>query len=141
MPGVLSSKIGHLGGSEIVEVEYDPAQTNLQEMVAALKQKNSFHSVVVEDEAEKEKAGRLVRKNEIKANGKEPHFVESKHSLRTRHADLYYLDLTEAQAIALNSWSYFGGNMPGVLTKDQKILRGQIKVKLRAKHSLNGSDY
>ena len=131
MPGILSSKIGHLGGSEIVEVEYDPAQTNLQEMVAALKKKNSFYSVVVEDEAEKEKAGKLVRKDEIKANGKEPHFIESKYSLRIRYADLYYLDLTEAQAMALNSWSYFGGTRPDVLTKEQKTLRERIKAKLR----------
>ncbi|MCH8021715.1 hypothetical protein IH785_17945, partial [candidate division KSB1 bacterium] len=114
MPGVLSSKIGHLGGSEIVEVEYDPAQTNLQEMVTALKKKNSFHSV-------------------IKADAKEPHFIESKYSLRTRHADLYYLDLTEAQAIALNSWSYFASKMPDVLTKEQKDLRQQIKAKLQRK--------
>jgi len=42
VPGILSSKIGHLGGSEIVEVEYDPAQTNLQEMVAALKKRIHF---------------------------------------------------------------------------------------------------
>ncbi len=114
MPGILSSKIGHLSGSEIVEVEFDPAQTNLQEMVSALKKKNSFHSV-------------------IKDNGKDPHFIESKHSLRTRHADLYYLDLTEAQAIALNSWSYFGGKMPDVLTKEQKALRERVKIKLQAK--------
>ena len=133
VPGVLSSKIGHLSGSEIVEVEYDPAQTNLQEMVAALKKKNSFYSVVVEDEAEKEKAGKLVRKDEIKANGKEPHFIESKYSLRTRHADLYYLDLTEAQAIALNSWSYFGSKMPSVLTETQKALRKRIKAKMQEK--------
>ncbi len=123
--------MGHLGGSEIVEVEYDPAQTNLQEMVAALKKKNSFYAVIVEDEVEKEKAGKLVRKDEIKANGKEPHFIESKYSLRTWHADLYYLDLTEAQAIALNSWSYFGGSMPSVLTEKQKTLRKQIEAKLR----------
>ena len=123
--------MGHLGGSEIVEVEYDPAQTNLQEMVAALKKKNSFYSVIVEDEVEKEKAGKLVRKDEIKANGKEPYFIESKYSLRTRHADLYYLDLTEAQAIALNSWSYFGGTRPDVLTKEQETLRERIKAKLR----------
>lgn len=134
VPGILSSKIGHLGGSEIVEVEYDPAQTNLKKMVAALKKKNSFYSVVVEDEAEKEKAGKLLRKNEIKANGKEPHFIEPKHSLRTRHPDLYYLDLTEAQAIALNSWSYFGGKMPDVLAEEQKALRERIKAKLRIKH-------
>ena len=122
--------MGHLGGSEIVEVEYDPAQTNLQEMVAALKKKNSFYAVIVEDEVEKEKAGKLVRKDEIKANGKKPHFIESKYSLRTRHADLYYLDLTEAQAIALNSWSCFGGTRPDVLTKEQETLRERIKAKL-----------
>ena len=131
MPGVLSSKIGHLGGSEIVEVEYDPAQTNLQEMVAALKKKNSFYSVIVEDEGDVEEASKSFNKNEIKTYSEEPHFIESKHSLRTRYPDLYYLDLTEAQAIALNSWSYLGGTRPDVLTKEQKTLRERIKAKLR----------
>jgi len=79
--------------------------------------------VIVEDEAEKEKTGKLVRKVEIKTNGKEPHFIESKYSLRTRHAALYYLDLTETQTIVLNSWSYFGGTRPDVLTKEQETLR------------------
>ena len=50
----------------------------------------------------------------------EPHFIEPKHSLRTRHPELWALELSEAQAIALNSWSYFGGEMPDVLTAEQK---------------------
>ena len=49
----------------------------------------------------------------------QPHFIEPKHSLRTRHPKLAALELTEAQAIALNSWSYFGGAMPKVLTPEQ----------------------
>ncbi len=37
VPGVKKSRIGHQSGNEIVEVEYDPAQTNLTELIGALK--------------------------------------------------------------------------------------------------------
>jgi len=60
----------------------------------------------------------------------EPELIESKHSLRTRFPDLYYLDLTEKQAIALNSWSYFGGEMPEVLSPDQIALRPRLRRKI-----------
>ena len=49
-----------------------------------------------------------------------PRFIEPKHSLRARHPELLSLGLSERQAIALNSWSYFGGPMPDVLTPEQK---------------------
>ena len=133
MPGVLSSKIGHLDGNEIVEVEYDPARTNLPEMVAALKRQSSFYSLIAKDRKRKEAARAHISDAVIKLNPREATFIESKHSLRTRHPDLYFLDLTETQSIALNSWSYFGGQMPDVLTEKQKILRTKIRARLRTK--------
>ena len=73
-----------------------------------------------------------LKGNEVKVDGEAPGFLESKHSLRTRYPDLYYLDLSEAQAIALNSWSYFGGPMPDVLTPEQKALRPKLRERLQA---------
>ncbi len=99
--GVVASRIGHLGGKEIVQVDYDPRRTGVGELTAALKKQDSFYSL-------------------LSVRSGEPRFIEPKHSLRTRHPELQALSLSEAQAIALNSWSYFGGKMPDVLTEEQK---------------------
>ena len=57
-----------------------------------------------------------------------PRFIESKYSLRSQHPELYRLDLTEDQKRILNSWSYFGGPRPDVLTEQQnRILTEQEK--------------
>lgn len=133
MPGVLSSRIGHLNGTEIVEVEYDSTQTDLAQLVSALKQESSFYAVIIKDKKDLSEALRQVDSSEIKRIPTDPHYVESKYSLKTRHPDLYYLDLSEQQAIALNSWSYFGGEMPDVLSETQKARRQQLKFKLRNK--------
>jgi len=137
VPGIISSRIGHLGGNEIVEVEYDLAKTNLNEMTKALKNQSSFYSLIAKNKDEAAEAKTFLKDSEIKINFSEPHFIESKYSLKTQHPDLYYLDLTEPQAIALNSWSYFSGKMPEVLTPEQKKLREKLKIKLR---SSNPSD-
>ena len=57
---------------------------------------------------------------EVTVRGGRPRFIAPKHSLRTVHPRIAALDLSEEQAIALNSWSYFGGPMPDVLTEEQK---------------------
>jgi hypothetical protein len=118
--GVLASRIGHWGGEEVVQVDYDPELTNPATLVEALKSQRTFYSLVVGDEREKRTASALVNSSEISILRHRPRFIESKHSLRTRHPELWALVLTERQAIALNSWSYFGSEMPDVLTTDQK---------------------
>lgn len=128
MPGIISSRIGHLGGSEIVEVEYDPSQTDLGQLAAALKKESSFGAVIVPHEEDRRSAQAAIPSKEIRVVNGSPHFIESKYSLRSRHPDLYYLDLTEGQAIALNSWSYFGGRMPDVLDSQQKLFSPQVKI-------------
>ena len=85
----------------------------MSRLISALKEQNSFYSVESPDSS--------------------PHFVESKYSLRTLHPELYYLDLTEGQAIALNSWSYFGGTMPDVLTLEQNNIVPRLKTALSKK--------
>ena len=128
MPGIKSTKIGHLGGQEVVTVEYDPKQTNLKKMSDALKRQRSFDSLVVKDrESALDPVGYLNR-SEIQINSANPRFIESKYSLRSQHPELYRLDLTEDQKRILNSWSYFGGPRPDVLTEQQKqILAEQEK--------------
>lgn len=118
--GVVASRIGHWGGDEIVQVDYDPTRTNLTELTRVLKRQRSFDAVVVRDDAERTAVEGVVGSREIELHRGEPHLIEPKHSLRTRYPALSKLDLTEAQAIALNSWSYFGGSMPSVLTVEQK---------------------
>ncbi len=112
--GVLASRIGHWGGKEIVQVDYDPAKTDVSSLVRALERRRSFYSVVLDRDAASPPVDKVSR-----LDGK-PHFIEAKHSLRRRHPELYALGLSEEQAIALNSWSYFGGTMPDVLTDRQK---------------------
>ena len=118
--GVLASRIGHWGGSEVVQVDYDPEKTDLAELVGALKDRRSFDSVVVGDAAGKLEVTRSVGADELVQHSGRPHFIEPKHTLRQRHPELYALGLTEPQAIQLNAWSYFGGVMPDVLTPEQK---------------------
>ena len=118
-PGVLSTKIGHQGFSEIVEVEYNPAVTDVAILVKALKNKNSFYSVIVSSKDEMEKVQASVKKSDIKYTRSKPRFIESKYSLRTQYPELYALDLSEPQLNALNSWAYYGGAMPDVLTDEQ----------------------
>jgi len=128
VPGIKSTKIGHLGGQEVVTVEYDPEQTNLKKMSDALKQQGSFDSLVVKDRESALDAGGYLKRSEIEMNSANPRFIESKHSLRSQHPQLYRLDLTEDQKRILNSWSYFGGPRPDVLTEQQKqILAEQQK--------------
>lgn len=117
--GVVASRIGHWGGKEIVQVDYDPRRTGVGELTAALKQQRSFYSLLVDDPSAREQVSAQVARGEVSVQRGKPHFIEPKHSLRTRHPELAALDLTEEQAIALNSWSYFGGPMPDVLTEEQ----------------------
>ncbi|MEM7583208.1 MAG: hypothetical protein AAF560_07495 [Acidobacteriota bacterium] len=118
--GVVASRIGHWGGAEIVQVDYDPARTNIGELSQALKHQRSFYALIAGDEAERERAAGHLDGKDIDSRRGSPHFIDPKHSLRTRHPELTALDLTEQQAIALNTWSYFGGPMPDVLTAEQK---------------------
>ena len=76
--------------------------------------------MLVDDPAERDFADGDVAPGEVTVQRGKPRFIEPKHSLRTRHPELAALDLSEQQAIALNSWSYFGGPMPDVLTDEQK---------------------
>ena len=122
MPGIKSTKIGHLGGQEVVTVEYDPEQTNLKKMSDTLKRQGSFDSLVVKDRESALDAGGSLNRSEIQINSANPRFIESKYSLRSQHPELYRLDLTEDQRRILNSWSYFGGPRPDVLTEQQKQL-------------------
>jgi hypothetical protein len=128
VPDITSSKIGTLNGKEIVQVEFDPVQAKISTMISALKNQSSFYSLESSDAS--------------------PHFEESKYSLRTMHPDLYYLDLSELQAIMLNGWSYFGGKMPDVLTTEQNktliLVRDTLQKKstagLRPDRTGNGLD-
>ncbi len=128
MPGIKSTKIGHLGGQEIVTVEYDPEQTNLKKMSDTLKRQGSFNSLVVKDRESALDAGGSLNRSEIQIKSANPRFIESKYSMRSQHPELYRLDLTEDQKRILNSWSYFGGPRPDVLTEQQnRILTEQEK--------------
>ncbi len=118
--GVVASRIGHWDGKEIVQVDYDPRRTGVGELTAALKKQSSFYSLLVAAPAERQQAARQVERGEVSVESGRPRFIEPKHSLRTRHPELLDLGLSEQQAIALNSWSYFGGKMPDVLTEEQK---------------------
>ncbi len=101
-------------------MEYDPEQTDVKNMSDALKRERSFGSLVVEDDASALDAGGHLKRSEIQIINDDPRFIESKHSLRTQHPELYRLNLSEDQKRILNSWSYFGGPMPDVLTEKQK---------------------
>lgn len=100
-------------------------------MVRALERESSFDSVMAADRTTYEAVRTELPDTEITRARGTPELIESKHSLRTRFPDLYYLDLTERQAIVLNSWSYFGGAMPDVLSPSQTTLRGRLKTQLR----------
>lgn len=118
--GVIASRIGHWGGSEIVQVDYDPDRTDLAALVDALRRQRSFYSVVVRDAAEERRASVLVDADAVTRQGGNPRFIASKYTLSRRYPELVALDLSEQQAVTLNSWSYFGGKMPDILTEEQK---------------------
>jgi len=131
VPGIVSSKIGTLDGNEIVRVEYDSSKTNLPKLVETLKDNSSFYSLITKTNAERDRAKGVLNSASITVNAEEPDFVEPKYTLRTTHPELYHLDLTEQQAVVLNSWAYFGGPMPDVLTTEQKQLLPRLKAKLQ----------
>ena len=132
VPGVVRSRIGHQDGAEIVTVDYDSTSTGLEELVAALKRRRSFYALLAQDEEQQRQAERFLTTSEIVSASGSAHFIESKHSLRVKYPDLYYLDLTEEQAIALNTWSHFGGPMPTVLTPDQLARRKVLRQRFRS---------
>lgn len=119
LDGIVASRIGHWGGREIVQVDYDASKTDLDEMVRALKQRSSFYSVVTSDAESRDAARQVVDGDEVVLFDGKPHFIEPKHSLRVAKPKIYALELTEAQAIRLNAWAHFGGPMPDVLTDEQ----------------------
>lgn len=121
VPGVVRTRIGSLGGNEVVEVEYDPARTDVGRLAQALKRRNSFYALLAPDREAAARASRLLPESDVEVrSGLVRYTEEPKHSLRVVHPELLGLDLTESQAIALNSWSHFGGPMPDVLTAEQK---------------------
>ena len=132
VPGVLKTQIGELSG-EVVEVEYDPAKTDIGKMASALKSQGGFYAFLADNPLAKAEGKRYLPDSEIKDVQRRPRFIESKYNLHTSHPDLAALDLTEQQAIALNSWSYFGGPMPDVLTAGQKEKLRQIREQSAAK--------
>lgn len=126
VPGVVASRIGELGGSEVVEVEYDPARTDPGKLAASLNRHGGFYALIAPDRAAAKRAEAFLPEEKIEVRAGEPRWLESKYSLRTRHPELAELELTERQAIALNTWSYFGGPMPDVLSPEQRArLRGR----------------
>lgn len=138
VPGIVRTQIGHIDGlGEIVRATYDPAHITLRELVEALKRQASFYAVIAfeQDRVDPELAG--LPPSEIRRTSKPVKFIPDKYSLKTRHPDLYYLDLTEPQAIALNSWSYFGGEIPRVLTPEQESLRRRLMARLQTQPQPN----
>lgn len=115
--GVRASRIGHWDGREIVQVDYDPAVTSVDALAQALAKKRSLYAVV---RAQGDGAAETSAEQQT-LRGK-PEFIPPKHSLRTAHPQIAALQLTEEQAIVLNSWAYFGGPMPDVLTAEQKLV-------------------
>ena len=130
VPGVVATRIGEFGGNEVVEVTYDPARTDVVKLADALKQQGSFYAFIAPGPEAAKRSG--LPASEVKVRTGHPDYVEPKHSLRVVHPELYYLDLTEAQAIALNTWSHFGGPMPAVLTPEQERMAGKLKARLAA---------
>jgi hypothetical protein len=128
VPGVVGTRIGELGGNEVVEVTYDPARTDVVHLAEELKQQGSFYALIAPGPEAAARSGLPV--SEVKVRSSRPDYVEPKHSLRVVHPELYYLDLTEAQAIALNTWSHFGGPMPAVLTPEQQQMAAKLKARL-----------
>ncbi len=120
LEGVKKTKIGSLNHKEVVEVLYDAKETNVKEMAETLKQHRSFYHLLHRTEAEKKTAQKLLSKGDLKSGSGEVRYIASKHSLKVTHPDLYKLNLTEKQAIKLNTWAHFGGKMPDVLTPEQK---------------------
>jgi hypothetical protein len=127
LPGIKKTQIGHLGRNEIVEVEYDPTQVSIKDMAKTLKQQSSFYSVITQSQSDYNQAKTHLDESDIILSPSSPHFIKSKHSLRSRHPEFLELELTEQQMIKLNSWSYFGGSMPDVLTKAQKEKLEQLQ--------------
>ncbi|HTG34358.1 MAG TPA: hypothetical protein VLB76_15635 [Thermoanaerobaculia bacterium] len=129
VPGVVRTRIGEFGG-EVVEVTYDPARTDVVRLAAALKRQGSFYALIAPDRDAAARTG--LPASDVKVRSGQPDFIEPKHSLRVAHPELYYLDLTEAQAIALNTWSHFGGPRPAVLTPEQESMAAKLKARLAA---------
>jgi hypothetical protein len=129
-PGVLATRIGEFGGNEVVEVTYDPARTDVVRLADTLKQQGSFYAYIAPGPEAAKRSG--LPASEVKVRTGHPDYVEPKHSLRVTHPEIYYLDLTEAQAIALNTWSHFGGPMPAVLTPEQLQMAARLKSRLAA---------
>ena len=89
-------------------------------MVAALKGQRSFYSYIYRNTEEKNRAQGIIKQKYIKSGSDKINYIAAKHSLKVRHPKIYNLKLSDEQSLRLNSWSYFGGSMPKVLTEKQK---------------------
>lgn len=122
LKGVKKTKIGSLDHNEVVEVFYDPKETNLLEMSQALKAHKSFYSLIYRNEQEKKQALQTLPKGQTKKGSSRVRYIADKHSLKVRRPDLYALNLTDEQAIKLNTWAHYNYHtpMPDILTTNQK---------------------
>lgn len=120
--GVLGARYGFVRGStEILTTTYDPQRVSARAIVDALRRQGAFYAVLVSSSDEQRRLLReLGEQTTIRLDASPRRYIKSKHSLRTQRRALYYLDLNELQALRYNSWAYFGGPMPDLLTPAQK---------------------
>ncbi len=104
LPGLLSSRAGHLGGREVVELRFDPAVTNYREIVREARNRGCAEAVFAHDDDQFEIArlhfGSAARRTERIATDASTR--NQKFHLR-RSGVLELEALTPAQATRLNN--------------------------------------
>ena len=114
LKGVKKTRIGSLNHKEVVEVFYNPKETNVKEMRDTLKGHDSFYSYIYRNENELADAKDKISSSEIKKGSGNISYIKSKHSLKVKYPKIFKSKMTEEEALRLNTWAHFGGKKPEI---------------------------
>lgn len=125
MPGVIATQPGFMHGHEVVQVEYDPKQIELDQMVKQAESANCADQVYVDGGAQRQAVKKVKSEDNIRSSSKfrldrEPKYYLSKSIYR-------HVPMTALQAARANSLVGQRINPEEVLSPKQIALVRQIK--------------
>ncbi len=101
IPGVVSTEAGFMGGQEVVQVEYNPAVLQYEELVRQAEKVSCASHVFTESSEQEKAAGKVVASNAISPKRTYRPDREPKYYLSKTHWK--YVPMTELQAVKANS--------------------------------------
>jgi hypothetical protein len=131
LEGVLSTRIGSLGGAEVVEVEFDPSVLSFEKLVASAKEMDCTHRVFARTQQQLEIARKIVGEKATLSTREIDADTQQQYHL-AHYSVYHYLPLTRLQATKVNALLAAEKRPDAVLSPGQLKRVQQISQKLKA---------